>query len=155
MATKQISSSSSKSKKQKRMQVSLTTFRRWQTENKKEYQTLFWLRCDKTSESVKFLWCASCRKFEDKIQGVKNFSAGWISGSANHKLSNTSYHVWSDQHKLLMSLMHADEAKAMKKPVTTYAPIIKSLLIMDKSLEEKKFDICYALPRKIWHFKNI
>ena len=36
-----------------------------------------------------------------------------------------------------MSLMRADEAKTMKKPVTTYTPITKSLLIMDKSLEEK------------------
>ena len=120
------------SKKQKR-QVSLTTFHRRQTEKEKEYQTLSWLRFDKTSDSVELLWCASCRKFEDKIQGVKN-SAAWISDSVNHKLSNVSNHARSDQHKLSMSLMRADEAKAMKKPVTTYAPIAKSLLVMDKSL---------------------
>ena len=59
-------SSSSKSKKQKR-QVSLATFRRWQTEKEKEYQTLSWLRCDKANQSVELLRCASCRKFEDKI----------------------------------------------------------------------------------------
>lgn len=112
MATKRLSSSSSKSKKQK-WQVSLATFHRWQTEKEKEYQTLSWLRCDKIHESVELLWCASCRKFEDNIRGVKNFSAAWISGSANHKLSNVSDHARSDQHKLSMSLMRADEAKAM------------------------------------------
>jgi hypothetical protein len=57
-----------------------------------------------------------------------------ISGSANHKLSNVSDYAWSDERKLSMSLMCADEAKAVKKPVTTYAPIVNSLLIMDKSL---------------------
>ena len=75
---------------------------------------------------------------------MKNFSAAWISGSANHKLSNVSDHAWSDQHKLSMSLMRADEANAMKKPIITYAPIAKSLLVVDKSLEEKmgkKFDM--------------
>ena len=82
---------------------------------------------------------------------MKNFSAAWISGSANHKLSNVSNHGRSDQHKLSMSLLRADEAKAMKKPITTYAPIAKSILVMDRSLEEKrgkKFDICYVLAKE-------
>ena len=61
-----------------------------------------WLRCDKT-ESIELLWCTSCRKFEDKIQGVKNFYPAWISGSANHRMSNLS-----DQHKLSMCLMCAN-----------------------------------------------
>ena len=150
-------SSSSKSKKQKR-QVSLATFCRWQTEKEKEYQTLSWLRCDKANQSVELLWCASCRKFEDKIRGVKNFSAAWISGSANHKLSNVSDHARSDQHKLSMSLLRADEAKAMKELITTYAPIAKNILVMDRSLEEKmgkSLTYVTSLPRKTWLFENI
>ena len=88
---------------------------------------------------------------------MKNFSAAWISGSANHKLSNVSDHARSDQHKLSMSLMRADKARAMKKPVTAYAPIAKSLLVMDKSLEEKmgkKFDICYVLDKENMAFRK-
>lgn len=76
-------------------------------------------------------------KFEDIIHRVKNFFTVWIIGSANNKLSNVTDYARSDQYKLSMSLIHADEAKAMKKPVTTYAPIAMNLLIMDKSLEEK------------------
>jgi hypothetical protein len=54
--------------------------------------------------------------------------------------------------------MRADEAKAMKKPVTTYAPIAKSLLVMDKSLEEKmgkEFDICYLLAKENMAYSKI
>ena len=56
-----------------------------------------------------------------------------------------------------MSLLRADEAKAMKKPITTYAPIAKSLLVMDRSLEEKmgkKFDICYLLAKENMAFRK-
>ena len=77
---------------------------------------------------------------------MKNFSAAWISGSTNQKLSNVVDHARSDQHKLSMSLVCTDKHKAMNRPITTYAPIAKSLLVMDNSLQEKmgkKFDIYY------------
>ena len=68
-----------------------------------------------------------------------------------------SDHARSDQHKLSMSLMRAGEAKAMKKPITTHAPIAKSLLVMDKLLEEKmgkKFVICYFLAKENMAFQK-
>ena len=40
-------------------------------------------------------------------------------------------------HQSQRAYLRAAEAKAMKNPVTTYAPITKSLLVMDKSLKEK------------------
>ena len=131
------------------------------SEREKEYQTLSWLRCNKTTEPgqkyIELLWCTACRKFEDKIRGVKNFSTAWIAGSANQKLSNVTDHAKSDQHiKLSMSLMSADQAKARNKPITSYAPIARSLLVMDKTLEEKmckKFDICYLLPKENLAFR--
>lgn len=45
----------------------------------------------------------------------------------------------------------------MKKPVTMYAPIAKSLLVIDKSLEEKmgnKFNICYVLAKENMAFQK-
>ena len=64
-----------------------------------------------------------------------------------------------------LSLMRADEAKAMKKSITTYAQTAKSLLVMDESLEEnmgKKFDIiiimlppCQGRHGMAWLFENI
>ena len=88
---------------------------------------------------------------------MKNFSAAWIAGTASHKLSNVTDHAKSDQHKLSMSLMSADRAKAMNKPITTYTPIAKSLLVMDKALEgkmSKKFDICYVLAKENLAFRK-
>ena len=56
-----------------------------------------------------------------------------------------------------MSLMSADQAKARNKPITSYAPIARSLLVMDKTLEEKmckKFDICYVLAKENLAFRK-
>lgn len=93
---------------------------------------LTWLCCDMQQRYVKSLWCE-------------------ITGSTNQKLSNILDHACSNQHKLSMSLLHVEQAKAMNHPVTTYAPIAPSLLSMDRSLRErmgKKFDICYMLAKE-------
>ena len=45
----------------------------------------------------------------------------------------------------------------MNRPITTYAPIAKSLLVMDKSLQEKmgkKFDICYIIAKENMAFRK-
>ena len=74
---------------------------------KKKHQTLTWLRCDKDEHSkyVERLWCESCRRFEDRIRGVKNFSVAWISGSTNQKLSNAVDHARSDHCGCLWSAL--------------------------------------------------
>ena len=156
MATKRsIGSSASASEsqpKQAKWQVSVATFQKWQSQQEKEHKTLSWLRCDKQQKYVESLWCETCRRFEDKIRGTKNFSAAWITGSTNHKLSNVLDHARSDQHTRSMSLLRVEQAKATNTPITAYAPIAQSLLTMDKSLQErmdKKFDICYVLAISI------
>ncbi len=114
------SSSDSQPKKAKR-QVSVATLQKWQSQQEKEHKTLSWLRCDKQQKHVESLWCEACRRFEDKIRGVKNFSAAWITGSTNQKLSNVLDHARSDQHKSSMSLLRAEQAKATNTPLTAYA----------------------------------
>ena len=57
-----------------------------------------------------------------------------------------------------MHLLRAEQAKATNAPITAYTLIAKSLLAMDKSLQEKmgkKFDICFVLQKKTWRFANI
>ena len=118
---------------------------------------LSWLRCDKQQKHVETLWCATCRRFDDRIRGTKNFSSAWITGSTNQKLSNVLDHVWSEQHKSSMSLLRVEQAKATNAALTTYAPIAKSLSSMDKSLEERmgnKFDICYVLAKENLAFRK-
>ena len=56
-----------------------------------------------------------------------------------------------DQHKLSMSLLRVEQAKATNHPVTAYASFAQSLLFMDRLLRErmgKKFDICYMLAKE-------
>jgi hypothetical protein len=89
------SSSDNQAKKQVR-QVSVATFQKWQKQEEKEHKTICWLRCDKQQSHVTSLWCQACRKFENNIKGVKNFSAAWIVGTANQKLRNVVDHARSD-----------------------------------------------------------
>ena len=161
MASKRSSSSlasiSGSQSKQAKRQVSLSTFQKWQSQQEREHKTLSWLRCEKQQTQVECLWCEACRKFEDKIRGVKNFSTTWIAGSTNQKLSSVLDHARNDQHKSSMSLLHAEQAKATNTPLTAYAPIARSLSLMDKSLQErmgKKFDICYVLEKENLSFRK-
>ena len=53
--------------------------------------------------------------------------------------------------------MLVEQAKATNAALTTYTPNAKSLLSMDKSLEErmgKKFDICYVLAKENLAFRK-
>ena len=118
----------------------MLTYKKWQTNYEQEYQTLSWLRCDVNERDKSFvglLWCAVCRRFEERIRGVKNFSNVWITGSSNHKCSNVLDHARSDQHKAAMTRLRVEQSRAS---TSTYA---RSLLTMDKTVQEKmkKFDI--------------
>ena len=130
MAAKHPSSASSFEPSPKRRQVTITTFKKWQTQHEKEYQTLSWLRCDSDSRKL-LVWRAACKKYEDKIRGVKNFSSAWIVGSSNQKVSNVLDHARSEQHKVALTQLRAEQARASNAPVTSYAPIARSLLSMD------------------------
>jgi len=56
----------------------------------------------KTKTVVEMLWCEACRKHEDGITGMKNFSKDWITGSSNQKTSNIIDHDTSEQHHVAM-----------------------------------------------------
>ena len=69
----------------------------------------------------------------------------------NHRASNILDHAKSEQHTASMAYMRANHAKAQGKPVETYAPIARSLLVLDDSEKRKMtrtFDICYVLARE-------
>ena len=161
MATKRsasaaASASQDPAKKAKR-QVSVATFKKWQTNYEQEYQSLTWLRCDvdqRDRSLVGLLWCAVCRRFEERIRGVKNFSNVWVTGSSNHKSSNVLDHGRSEQHKVAMTRLRVEQSRA---PASTYAPIARSLLTMDKTVQEKmkkKFDICFVMAKENMAFRK-
>lgn len=50
-----------------------------------------------------------------------------------------------------MSLLRSEQAKATNTPITSYSPIVRSTLHMEKPLQEKmrkKFDTCYVLAKE-------
>ena len=145
---------SSQKKKAKR-QVSRNTFDKWKRVYEKEYQAVTWLRCsmDSTDNSVvSTLWCAVCKQYESRIEGLKNFSRAWIVGSTNHKTSNIIDHATSDQHKAAMARLNEERARSAKLPVASYAPIARSLQsTLDPAVKEKlkkKVDITYCLAKE-------
>ena len=147
-----------KAKKQKRI-IPITTFNKWQLQCDKELSTLSWLQCDKdsTSSFVETLWCVACRKFETSIEGMKNFSRSWIVGSTNQRISNITDHANTEQHKATTTRYRIEQSKSACVPITTYSPIARSLLTMDKfTLEkmERKFDMCYLLAKEGMAFKK-
>ena len=54
------------------------------------------------------LWCEACRKHEDGITGMKNFSKTWITGSSNQKTSNIVDHATGEQHHAAVVRVRAD-----------------------------------------------
>ena len=76
----------------------------------KEYRTPSWLRCDEDSSKklIERLWCETCRRFEDKIRRVKNFSPAWISGSINEKVSNVVDHAKMEVLKIEVARIGQD-----------------------------------------------
>ena len=82
---------------------------------------------------------------------MRNFLGMWVSGSMNHKSTNIVDHGKSEQHTACMAHMRADSARIQNKPVESYAPIARSLLVLDDREKEKikrKFEICYVLARE-------
>ena len=55
---------------------------------------------------VSTLWWDVCRRHKEKLQGMRNYTDIWVSGSTNHKTSNIADHASSDQH--LAAVQHLD-----------------------------------------------
>ena len=97
------------------------------------------------------LWCSACREYQSKICAMKNYSRSWIAGSENQRTSNVLDHVASEQHKAAMSHLHATQARASNEPVTNYAPIARSLLMLEepeRGWMRRKFDLCYFMAKE-------
>ncbi len=142
------------SKKPKRRQVSLSTFKKWQAQLEREHQTMTWLRCDTDKSNptvIDTLWSHASRTNEAKIIGMKNYSNAWINGSTNHKTSCVVDHANNDQRRAAMN----HTRKASGTPITEYSPIARGLLNMDKATQDrinKKFDICYVMGKECLAF---
>ena len=130
-----VESSTSTRAKKARRQVKRATFEKWQRDFEKDYQSMSWLRCEvekSDKDLVSKLFCLVCQKYEANIQSVKHFSAAWITGSANQKTSNITDHAKSEQHKLAMSRLRIDQARAGNESITSYSTTARCLFAIDR-----------------------
>ena len=146
-------------KKARKRQFIKSTFDKWQREHEKEHQTLTWLRCNLESDKVHVstLFCAICKKYEQKICSMKNFSKSWITGSVNLKLSNMLDHAKSDVHKAAMSKSRADSAKEKGESTVLHTPLGRCLSTLDQTtLDRLKLSLTSAIQwqSKICHFPS-
>ena len=135
-------------------QVAVSTFERWQRNYDHNYQTLSWWRfdTDKVDRNlVALLWCLACRDYQDKICSMKNYLSAWITGTENQRTSNVLDHVACNQHMAAMSPLRTAQVKASNEPVTSYTPIARTLLMLDKperARMRRKFEECYLMAKE-------
>ena len=77
---------------------------------------------------------------------MNNYSSARITGSTNHRASNITDHVASEQHNVHVAMLHshAEQVKAARVPIADRCPIGKRLLALKKTDAGKahqKFDI--------------
>ena len=160
MSSRKRTADSAPTTSSKKRKVTLSTFNKWKAQFERDHSTLSWLRCDICKEDktvVEVLWCEACRKYEDGITGMKNFSKAWITGSSNQKTSNIVDHATSEQHRAAMVRVRADAARVSNQSLTSYSPIARSLLVMDEAVQgrmKKKFDICYVMAKESLGFRK-
>ena len=160
MSSRKRSADSAATASFKKRKVTVTTFNKWKREFDREHNTLSWLCCDVSAEDktlVEVLRCEVFTKHEGAMTAMKNFSKVWITGSSNQKTSNSFDHATSKQHRAAMVRVRADAARASNQPVTSYAPIARSLLVMDEAVQRRmktKFDICFVMAKKSLGFRK-
>ena len=91
-----------------------------------KFNSLVWLRCTRSKSDEKLvdtLWCDICKRFEENISGLKNFSDAWIEGLKNHKTSNVQDHASSEQHLAAMNCLKKTQAQSSGLSITSYSTI--------------------------------
>jgi len=111
------------------------TFDKWERDEI-THQTMSWLSCEleRDRSFVATLYCSLCKRFEHHIQSGRNFSAAWITGSSNKKLSNVIDHAKSNAHKAAMSRLHSEQVRQSGSSVVLSSRIGQSLLNLMKLL---------------------
>ena len=97
------------------------------------------------------LWCEVCRKYKDKIEGMRNYTGVWVAGSTNHKTSNIVDQATNDQHLTSMQHFDSDRKKARGTSLEDYSPLVQSMTWLfdsEKARLKNIFDFCYMLARE-------
>ena len=83
--------------------VCYETFKKWQRDFDKDFQSLTWLDCVTTFQSGKKVFialrCSVCSRFKERVQSSRNFRDKWISGADSLRTGNIRDHSKTNQHE--------------------------------------------------------
>ncbi|CAB3983345.1 Hypothetical predicted protein [Paramuricea clavata] len=103
--------------------------------------------------------CSTCKEYDDRLQGLKNYSRTWVEGSKSATSDSVKKHDNTDMHK------HAVDIAMKKHPgserytenVMKTTPIGKSITKMEehsKKVLKMRFNTAYYLAKKEKPFKD-
>ena len=93
-------------------------------------------------------WCDVCCRHKENLQGMRNYTGVWVSGSTNHKTSNIAGHASSVQRLAPMQRCDIERKRAQDIPQVDYSPIIQCMTRLNEDERKKlkaKFEICYYM----------
>ena len=95
-------------------QIIKAKFEKWRKGLEMEHQTLLWLQCDFDAKGthVVSLYCAIHKKYETKLQSLKNYRRDWITGLTSQRTSNFINLPTSDVHKAMMPKLKVECSRA-------------------------------------------
>lgn len=105
-STSSTSTSAATSKQPKTRNLSLLAANKWKETTLAKYMANEWLVLNTADNStVARLNCSVCKKYSEKIKGMKQFSHAWaFDGSTNLRLSNAQDHATGEPHKRALEL---------------------------------------------------
>ena len=134
----------------KKCKLTKATFNKWQHEHEKNHLSRSWLRCELQQDKrhIASIHCKICKKYKTSLESMKNFSRAWMTRSTNLEVSNVLEHASIEVHKVAMTQLHADAARAWEESQT---PIGHTLSTMDEGTQGQvgwKFDIAYVVAKE-------
>ena len=103
--------------------------------------------------------CSMCKEYDDRLQGLKNYSRAWVEGSKSATSDSVKKHVNTDMHKhavdIAMKKHHGSERYT--ENVMKSTPIGKSITKMEEHSKEVLkmwFNKAYYLAKKEKPFRD-
>ena len=133
----------------KRRGVTVNTVEKWKRDNDKALNTYTWLsyeRSDADRDHVVSLSCSVCTTFKEQLTGMRNFTAAFINGSTNLRVSSVKDHASTDMHARAMLLLK----KKQGQDVCEYSPIARMFSGLNEATKERmkrKFDVAFTIAK--------
>ena len=128
--------------------TTLKTLRKWESEFsiKLEFDT-------KSESKIYRIKCSDCKKWETRINSMKNFSESWIIGAENVSKDAVEKHFKSEPHVRVIKLPKQENLgeENFREEVVMNSQIAKSFLRLnpaDKSSLRVKFNTTYYVIKK-------